>query len=61
MLPSETNPEILKLYLYTHKTFDILNNGNRIIEVNLTSENRVLVKETGNTEIKLTQEFFWFL
>lgn len=37
--PEQTNDGNSKIYIYTHKTFDIAYNGNRIIHVNLTSEN----------------------
>jgi len=44
-------------YLWTHKRFDIGYNGNRIVDVNLTSENKVELKP--NTKISFTYEVNW--
>ncbi len=44
-------------YLWTHKRFDIGYNGNRIVDINLTSENKVAL--TLNTKIPFTYEVNW--
>lgn len=43
--------------MYTHKAFDIAYNGDRIIHVNLTSDNPTLVKE--GTTLQWTYEVNW--
>lgn len=44
-------------YLWTHKKFDIGYNGDRIVDVNLTSENKILLE--NNAQIKFTYEVNW--
>lgn len=44
-------------YLWTHKKFDIGYNGNRIVDVNLTSEAKIEL--TLGTKIKFTYEVNW--
>lgn len=44
-------------YIWTHKKFDIGYNGNRIVDVNLTSENKVLLEK--NVQIKFSYEVNW--
>ncbi|KAA0193262.1 hypothetical protein HAZT_HAZT006085 [Hyalella azteca] len=44
-------------YLWTHKKFDIGYNGNRIVDVNLTSEAKAELK--AGTKIKFTYEVNW--
>uniref|UniRef100_A0A646QE06 Transmembrane 9 superfamily member n=1 Tax=Hemiscolopendra marginata TaxID=943146 RepID=A0A646QE06_9MYRI len=44
-------------YIWTHKKFDIGYNGNRIVDVNLTSEAKV--KLELNTKIQFTYEVTW--
>ena len=41
-------------YIWTHKKFDIGNNGNQLIDVNLTSEAKV--KLTPNVQLQFTYE-----
>uniref|UniRef100_A0AC35U8I9 Transmembrane 9 superfamily member n=1 Tax=Rhabditophanes sp. KR3021 TaxID=114890 RepID=A0AC35U8I9_9BILA len=50
------NPEY---YLYTHKQFDIAYNGDRIVDINVTQENKVLLRP--NMEIEFTYEVSWKL
>eukprot|EP00494_Astrolonche_serrata_P024287 UN24545 len=60
MIPSESNPEVLEPYVYTHKSFEIGYNSDRIIEVNLTSEEPVLLNEgDSEREIKMTYSVTW--
>ena len=51
MIAAETNPDISEPYVYTHKSFSIGYNDNRIIEVNLTSEEPELLKDLANGEV----------
>lgn len=44
-------------YLWTHKKFDIGYNGDRIVYINLTSENKVALDQA--TKIKFTYEVNW--
>lgn len=44
-------------YIWTHKKFDIGYNGNRIVDINLTSENKVLLEL--NSQIQFTYEVHW--
>lgn len=44
-------------YLWTHKKFDIGYNGDRIVDVNLTSENKILLEL--NAQIRFTYEVNW--
>lgn len=44
-------------YIWTHKKFEIGYNGNQIIDVNLTSENKVLL--TPNAKFDFTYEVIW--
>lgn len=44
-------------FLWTHKKFDIGYNGNRIVDVNLTSEAKVELKI--GTKVKFTYEVNW--
>jgi len=49
-------------FVYTHKAFSIAYNGERIIEVNLTSEDPVQLLPVGSgeeTEIKMTYSVTW--
>jgi transmembrane 9 superfamily protein 3 len=45
------------VYIYTHKTFDIAYNGDRIIHINLTSENPQPIK--GGGQLTFTYEVHW--
>lgn len=45
------------LYIWTHKKFEIGHNQNQIVDVNLTSENRV--KLEPNAKIPFTYEVIW--
>ena len=47
-----------QLFLYTHKKFTITYNSDRVIEVNLTSENPVPI--TDAEETTFTYELHWF-
>lgn len=47
-----------KLYIYTHKKFVMTYNGNRVIEVNLTSENPVLIERGHNLDF--TYSVTWY-
>jgi len=47
---AEGGPSEEQVYIYTHKSFDINYNGNRLIQVNLTSENPVPLVEGTNLE-----------
>ncbi|GLV32142.1 Transmembrane 9 superfamily protein member 3 [Carabus blaptoides fortunei] len=44
-------------YIWTHKKFDIGYNGKQIVDVNITSENKVLLKPT--TKLDFTYEVNW--
>lgn len=46
-----------KYYLWTHKKFDIGYHGKQIVDVNITSENRVELSPTVN--LKFTYEVNW--
>ena len=46
-----------KAFIYTHKKFSISWNANRVIEVNLTSENPVAV--SSGTNIDFTYSVNW--
>lgn len=46
-----------KYYIWTHKKFDIGFNDQHIVDVNLTSENKVELK--ANTNIEFTYEMNW--
>jgi transmembrane 9 superfamily member 3 len=48
--PEQTSAGDTTIYIYTHKTFDIAYNGNRIIHVNLTSENPVAIANGAKLE-----------
>lgn len=43
-----------EFYLYTHKKFDLGYNGNQIVDVNMTTENKVLLK--AGTKISFSYE-----
>jgi transmembrane 9 superfamily protein 3 len=47
-----------KLYLYTHKKFVVTYNGDRVIEVNLTSENPVLIER--GAKLDFTYSITWY-
>uniref|UniRef100_A0A061RAB8 Transmembrane 9 superfamily member n=1 Tax=Tetraselmis sp. GSL018 TaxID=582737 RepID=A0A061RAB8_9CHLO len=47
---AEGGPAEEQIYIYTHKSFDINYNGNRIIQVNLTSESPRPLVEGSNLE-----------
>lgn len=46
-----------KLYIYTHQKFVITFNNDRIIEVNLTSENPVLLER--GTDVEFSYSVSW--
>lgn len=46
-----------KLYIYTHKKFSISFNEDRIIEVNLTSENPILIQEGNKLDFSYLVEW----
>jgi len=56
VVPGESSDDD-KLYLYTHKKFVIAYNGDQIIEVNLTSENPVLLER--GAQIRFTYSVQW--
>jgi len=45
------------LYMWTHKKFEIGYNGDQIVEINLTSENKVKVEEGG--DLPFTYQVTW--
>jgi len=47
-----------KYYIYTHKKFVVTYNGDRVIEVNLTSENPVLLER--GSKLDFTYSVLWF-
>jgi transmembrane 9 superfamily protein 3 len=47
-----------KLYIYTHKKFVVTYNGDRVIEVNLTSENPVLLER--GAKLDFTYSVTWY-
>jgi len=63
MIQSESSPELKDPYVYTHKSFSIGYNGNRIVGVNLTSEDPVALNTVSPgdnpTEIKMTYSVTW--
>jgi transmembrane 9 superfamily protein 3 len=64
MIPTDENPEVVEPWVYTHKSFSIGWNkdslGDRVIEVNLTSEDPRQLKLTDSTmEIKMTYSVTW--
>lgn len=54
---SEESGGTIRHYIWTHKKFDIGYNGNQIVDVNLTSENKVLLDL--NAKIPFTYEVNW--
>lgn len=46
-----------KYYIYTHKKFDIGYNGNQIVDVNLHSEGKELLK--NGAKLRFTYELNW--
>jgi transmembrane 9 superfamily protein 3 len=44
-------------YIWTHKKFEIGYNGNRIVDVNLTSESKVQIQ--SNTKLVFSYEIIW--
>jgi len=62
MIPQDANPEVSDPWVYTHKSFSIGWNGDRVIEVNLTSEDPRQLKfnaEQNEVEIKMTYAVTW--
>lgn len=55
--PPEQTEDEKSRYIYTHKTFDIAYNEDRIIHVNLTSENPVPIK--AGTKLTFTYSVNW--
>lgn len=53
----EEDEGISNYYIWTHKKFDIGYNGKQIVDVNLTSENKVKLKL--NAKIPFTYEVNW--
>jgi transmembrane 9 superfamily protein 3 len=47
-----------KLYIFTHKKFVVTYNNDRVIEVNLTSENPVLLEQGANLDF--TYSVHWY-
>jgi len=56
VVPEPGEPD--KLYLYTHKKFVATYNGNQVIEVNLTSENPVLIER--GAKLEFTYAVNWY-
>jgi transmembrane 9 superfamily protein 3 len=56
IISSDSNDK--KLLLFTHMKFSISYNGDRIIEVNLTSDDRVIIEQ--DTPIKFTYSVNWY-
>jgi transmembrane 9 superfamily member 3 len=54
---SEESGGTIRHYIWTHKKFDIGYNGNQIVDVNLTSENKVLLDL--NAKMPFTYEVNW--
>lgn len=46
-----------KYYIYTHKRFDIGYNGNQIVDINLTTEEKELL--TMGTKLRFSYEVNW--
>ena len=44
-------------YIWTHKKFEIGYHGNRIVDVNLTSESKIQIQ--ANAKISFTYEVSW--
>lgn len=61
MIAEDATPELSRPYVYTHKSFQVGYNDNRIIEVNLTSEEPELLTlgASGTLEIKMTYSVSW--
>jgi len=63
LIASTTNPDVMEPYVYTHKSFSVGYNGNRIIEVNLTAEDPVVLSKMTHgekqQEIKMTYSVSW--
>lgn len=57
--PPEQTQDDSTAFIYTHKTFDIAYNGDRIIHVNLTSENPVPI--TVGAKLEFTYSVNWIL
>ncbi|KAL4541378.1 hypothetical protein Ndes2437B_g05748 [Nannochloris sp. 'desiccata'] len=55
--PPEQTQEDTQVYVYTHKTFDIAYNGDRIIHVNLTSEDPQPI--TSGAALEFTYSVNW--
>lgn len=53
----EEDEGVSSYYIWTHKKFDIGYNGKQIVDVNLTSENKVKLKL--NAKIPFTYEVNW--
>lgn len=53
----EDDEGVSNYYIWTHKKFDIGYNGKQIVDVNLTSENKVKLKL--NAKIPFTYEVNW--
>jgi hypothetical protein len=54
------NGEVVSYYIYTHRNFSISYNANRIIEVNVTNANPVLLQPANDiTDLKFTYSTTW--
>jgi len=53
----ESDDSSNQYYIYTHKKFEFGFNGNQIVDVNMTTENKVLL--TASTKITFSYEILW--